>query len=61
MFPNPLFTYTWETTGPNPVVIDTGTHTTILTGGTYNVVAHYADSANFGQIYNGCDFSFTFN
>ena len=56
---NPLFTYTWETLGG--VVIDTGTHTNILSGGTYNLVAHYADSANFGQIYTSCDASVQFN
>ena len=56
---NPLFTYTWETLGG--VVVDTGTHTTILAGGDYNLVAHYSDSANFGQVYSGCDASVTFN
>ena len=59
MSPNPLFTYTWETLAG--VIVDTGTHTTVLTGGDYNVVAHYADSASFGQVYTGCDYTFTFN
>ena len=57
--PNPLFTYTWETL--SGIVIDTGVFTTILTGGNYNVVAHYADSSSFGQVYSGCDFTYTFN
>ena len=56
---NPLFTYTWETLNGN--VVDTGTHTTILSGGDYNLVAHYADSANFGQIYTACDATVQFN
>ena len=50
---NPLFTYTWETL--SGVVVDTGTSTNILSGGDYNLVAHYSDSASFGQIYSGCD------
>ena len=52
-------TYTWETL--SGVVVDTGTHTTILSGGDYNLVAHYADSANFGQIYTACDATVQFN
>ena len=36
-------------------------YTSILGGGDYNLVAHYSDSANFGQIYSGCDASVTFN
>ena len=56
---NPLFTYTWETL--NGDVVDTGTHTTILSGGDYNLVAHYADSANFGQVYTACDATVQFN
>ncbi|MBT4217375.1 MAG: T9SS type B sorting domain-containing protein, partial [Flavobacteriales bacterium] len=56
---NPLFTYTWETL--NGDVVDIGTHTTILSGGDYNLVAHYADSANFGQIYTACDATVQFN
>ena len=59
MFPNPLFTYTWETLAGD--IIDTGVYTTILGGGSYNVVAHYADSASFGQNYTGCDFVYNFN
>ena len=54
MFPvNPMFTYTWETVGGT--LVDTGAFTTILSGGNYNLVAHYSDSANFGQVYTGCD------
>ncbi|MDC0201950.1 gliding motility-associated C-terminal domain-containing protein, partial [Flavobacteriales bacterium] len=56
---NPLFTYTWETL--SGTIIDTGTHTTILSGGDYNLVAHYSDSANFGQVYTACDASVQFN
>ena len=56
---NPLFTYTWETL--NGDVVDIGTHTTILSGGDYNLVAHYADSANFGQVYTACDATVQFN
>ena len=55
---DPLFTYTWETL--NGDVVDTGTHTTILSRGDYNLVAHYADSSNFGQSYTACDYSVTF-
>ena len=51
--PNPLFTYTWETTAGT--IIDTGVGTLILYPGNYNVVVHYADSASFGQIYSSCD------
>jgi len=60
VFPiNYNYTYTWETLGG--VVVDTGAYTTILTGGDYNLVAHYSDSANFGQVYTGCDASVQFN
>ena len=60
IFPiNTDFTYTWETlTG---TVVDTGAYTSILGGGDYNLVAHYSDSANFGQVYSGCDASVMFN
>jgi gliding motility-associated-like protein len=57
--PNPLFNYTWETTGG--VVIDTGVLTSILLpNASYNLVAHYADSASFGQNYTACDFTLPF-
>ena len=60
IFPiNPDFTYTWETLGG--VIVDTGAYTSILGGGDYNLVAHYSDSANFGQVYSGCDASVMFN
>ena len=52
--PNPLFTYTWET-DPITSTIDTGSSTNLLFPGNYNLVAHYSDSANFGQVYSGCD------
>ena len=45
----------------NGNVVDTGTHTTILSGGDYNLVAHYSDSANFGMVYTGCDYTVQFN
>jgi len=53
---NPLYTYTWETS-PGGVQVDTGNTTSILYPGNYVLVAHYADSANFGQVYSGCDAS----
>ena len=60
IFPiNTNFTYTWETLGG--VIVDTGAYTTILGGGDYNLVAHYSDSASFGQVYSGCDASVIFN
>ena len=60
IFPiNYNYTYTWETL--SGVVVDTGINTTILTGGDYNLVAHYSDSANFGQVYTGCDATIQFN
>ena len=52
---NSLYTYTWETSGG--VQIDTGSTTSILYPGNYVLVAHYSDSANFGQVYSGCDAS----
>ncbi len=51
---NPLFTYTWETY-PAGIVADTGVSTEILYPGNYMLVAHYADSASFGQVYHGCN------
>ncbi len=53
---NPLFTYTWETF-PITTTIDTGVSTSILFPGDYVLVAHYSDSASFGQVYSGCDAS----
>ena len=53
---DPLFTYTWETF-PITTTIDTGVSTSILYPGDYVLVAHYADSASFGQVYSGCDIS----
>ena len=57
---NSLYTYTWETS-PGGVQVDTGSTTSILypAPGNYVLVAHYADSANFGQVYSGCDASST--
>jgi gliding motility-associated-like protein len=52
---NPLFNYTWETVSPTPVILDTGDSTSILLPGNYNLVAHYANTASFGQNYVGCD------
>ena len=57
--PNPLFTYTWET-DPITSTIDTGSSTNLLFPGNYNLVAHYSDSANFGQVYSGCDVALPF-
>ena len=57
--PNPNFTYTWET-DPITSTIDTGSSTNLLFPGNYNLVAHYSDSANFGQIYTGCDVALPF-
>ena len=52
--PNPLLTYTWETLGGT--VIETGVETSLLySDEDYMVVAHYTDSASFGQIYTSCD------
>ena len=50
---NSLFTYTWETI--SSLLADTGVSTTILYPGDYVLIAHYADSASFGQVYQGCD------
>lgn len=57
---NSLFNYTWETVNPIPVILDTGISTSILSPGNYNLVAHYADAASFGQNYVGCDAIFPF-
>ena len=57
--PNSMFTYTWET-DPITNTIDTGSSTNLLFPGNYNLVAHYSDSANFGQIYSGCDVPLSF-
>ena len=60
VFPvNTMFTYTWETL--SGIVVDTGITTNVLTGGDYNLVAHYSDSANFGMVYTGCDYTVQFN
>ena len=53
---NSLYTYTWETS-PGGVQVDTGSTTSILFPGDYVLVAHYADSASFGQVYSNCDAS----
>ena len=47
------FSYSWQTL--SGVEVDTGTHTTILGGGDYNLVAQYSDSSSVGQIYSGCN------
>ena len=59
---NPLFNYTWETNNPGPPQGPSGTiiSTTApsfggFAQGDYWVIAHYADAANFGQNYPGCD------
>ena len=54
---DPLFTYTWETS-PITSTIDVGDSTSILfPGGDYVLIAHYSDSASFGQVYSACDAS----
>ena len=65
---NPLFNYTWETNNPgapagfpagdSPSGIILGTSTPSFNGfyqGDFWLVAHYADAANFGLNYEGCD------
>ena len=53
---NSLYTYTWETS-PGAIQVDTGSSTSVLYPGNYVLVAHYSDSASFGQVYSGCDAS----
>jgi gliding motility-associated-like protein len=59
---DPLFNYTWETNNPGPppgpsgiIVSTTAPSFDGFAQGDYWVIAHYADAANFGQNYPGCD------
>jgi gliding motility-associated-like protein len=58
--PDPTFNYTWETISSG-TIIDTGNTITNLFPGDYNLVIHYADSASFGQNYEGCNDTVIFN
>ena len=57
---NPLFNYSWIVSpyqSPPAVnsIVNLGVSTSVLGIGTYELVAHYTDAANFGINYLGCD------